>query len=87
MQYRMIDGDEKLCFGFIAQDIENSMEELDIAKDALDLVHHDVVTENDGSEKETYGLAYENIIALAVLKIQELEKRLNAIVAAGGGLS
>lgn len=86
MQYRMIDGDEKLCFGFIAQDIEESMEELNIAKDALDLVHHDVVTGEDGEEKETYGLAYENVIALAVLKIQELEKRLNTVIAAVRGV-
>ena len=88
MQYRMIDGDEKLCFGFIAQDIEESMEELNITKDALDLVHHDVVTGEDGEEKETYGLAYENVIALMTLKIQELQKQIEKLkVSIGGGIA
>ena len=41
VQYRMIDGDGRICYGFVAQDVVEAMRELGIREDELDLVHHD----------------------------------------------
>ena len=40
VQYRMIDGDGRICYGFVAQDVVEAMRELGIREDELDLVHH-----------------------------------------------
>lgn len=80
MQYRLVNGDEKLCFGFIAQDIIEVMKEIGIPEDALDIVHHDQFENGE----ESYGIAYENIIPLLVCKVQELNNTLNTIVKGGG---
>lgn len=77
VQYRMIGGDNKLCFGFLAQDIVSSMENLGIDEDYLDLIHHDTwQDEETGETKDKYGIATDNLVALLVLKIQQLEQRI-----------
>ena len=48
VQYRMIDGDGRICYGFVAQDVVEAMRELGIREDELDLVHHDRKNTEDG---------------------------------------
>lgn len=92
-EYKFIEGEQRVNFGLIAQDVLNAMKELGIEEDALDLVHHDVETvveskveidPETGEEKvieiekevESFGLAYENLIALLINEVQHLKKNL-----------
>ena len=89
-EYKFIEGEQRVNFGLIAQDVLNAMAELGIEEDALDLVHHDIETvveskteidPETGEEKvveiekevESFGLAYENLIALLIYEIQQLK--------------
>lgn len=73
VQYRMIDGDGRICYGFVAQDVVEAMRELGIREDELDLVHHDRKnTEN--SYIDTYSMVYTNLIAIITHELQ-LEKQ------------
>lgn len=63
VQYKMVNDDQRIRFGFVAQDVVDAMKELGIREDELDLVHHDQrVTEN--GYNDTYGMVYTNLIAL-----------------------
>ncbi len=74
VQYNMINGSGKTCFGLIAQDVVESMREIGIGEDDLDLVHHDFWTdEESGDTKESYGLAYTNLIAMLIHEVQKLK--------------
>lgn len=57
VQYRMIDGDGRICYGFVAQDVVEAMRELGIREDELDLVHHDRKNTEDGYI-DTYSMVY-----------------------------
>lgn len=73
VQYRMVNDDRRIRFGFVAQDVMDAMNELGIREDELDLVHHDQrVTEN--GYNDTYGMVYTNLIALITHELQ-LEKQ------------
>lgn len=73
VQYRMIDGDGRICYGFVAQDVVEAMRELGIREDELDLVHHDRKNTEDGYT-DTYSMVYTNLIALITHELQ-LEKQ------------
>lgn len=75
VQYRMIDGDGRICYGFIAQDVVEAMQELGIREDELDLVHHDRKNTEDGYI-DTYSMVYTNLIAVITHELQlEKERR------------
>jgi phage minor structural protein len=73
VQYRMIDGDGRICYGFVAQDVVEAMRELGIREDELDLVHHDRKNTEDGYI-DTYSMVYTNLIAIITHELQ-LEKQ------------
>ena len=89
-EYKFIEGEQRINFGLVAQDVLASMAELGIAENELDLVHHDIETVTEsrveidsetGEEKliktekevESFGLAYENIIAMLINEVQNLK--------------
>lgn len=77
VQYRMIDGDGRICYGFVAQDVVEAMRELGIREDELDLVHHDRKNTED-SYIDTYSMVYTNLIAIITHELQlEKERRSN----------
>jgi len=75
VEYNLINsGNRRKNFGLIAQDILAVMEELGIDEDELDLVYHEYhKDEETGEEFDTYGLAYENLIALLIHEVQKLK--------------
>lgn len=77
VQYRMIDGDGRICYGFVAQDVVEAMREIGIREDELDLVHHDRKNTEDGYI-DTYSMVYTNLIAVITHELQlEKERRSN----------
>ena len=75
VQYRMIDGDGRICYGFVAQDVVEAMRALGIREDELDLVHHDRKNTEDGYI-DTYSMVYTNLIAVITHELQlEKERR------------
>ena len=75
VQYRMIYGDGRICYGFVAQDVVEAMRELGIREDELDLVHHDRKNTEDGYI-DTYSMVYTNLIAVITHELQlEKERR------------
>lgn len=75
VQYRMIDGDGRICYGFVAQDVVEAMRELGIREDELDLVYHDRKNTEDGYI-DTYSMVYTNLIAVITHELQlEKERR------------
>lgn len=77
VQYRMIDGDGRICYGFVAQDVVEAMRELGIREDELDLVHHDRKNTED-DYIDTYSMVYTNLIAVITHELQlEKERRSN----------
>lgn len=73
--------DRNWHIGFIAQEVEQAINEVDLTK--LALIEHSFF-EEDGEQKDRYVLAYEEFIALnthmlqkAYAKIDELESRIN----------
>ena len=80
VQFNFIDGNGRICYGLVAQDVAAAMEELGIGENELDLVHHDFWTDEDtGEEKESYGLAYNNIIAMLIHEVQKLKTEVNTL--------
>lgn len=73
VQYQTIDGDGRICYGFVAQDVVEAMRELGIREDELDLVHHDRKNTED-SYIDTYSMVYTNLIAIITHELQ-LEKQ------------
>ena len=63
---------DELHIGFVAQDIENSMEELGLSASDLGFIIHDYWTDDEtGEEKDSYGLRYEEFMALNTYMIQK----------------
>ena len=78
VQYNFIEGDSRICYGLIAQQVVSAMEELGIDESELDLVHHDSwIDEETGEEKDSYGLAYSNLIALLIHEVQKLKQQIS----------
>ena len=79
VQYRFIDGNGKICYGLIAQDVVEAMHEVGIEENSLDLVHHNFWTEKTGEEKEQYSVSYNSLIALLVHEVQKLKSEINIL--------
>lgn len=74
VQYNYINGNGRICYGLVAQQVAEVMDELGIGEDELDLVHHDYwKDEETGEEKDSYGLAYANLIAMLIHEVQKLK--------------
>jgi hypothetical protein len=71
VQYNFIDGNGRTCYGLIAQDVISAMSELGIGEHELDLIHHDL---GDDKTKDTFGLAYSNLIAMLIYEVQKLKR-------------
>ena len=66
------DNTNQLYIGFVAQDIEESIEELGLTTDDLALIDHSYwIDEETGEQKDAYGLSYEQFIALNTHMIQK----------------
>ena len=77
-----LNGDENsgLHIGFIAQDIVKSVEELGLSEEDLAFVDHRFwEDEETGEEKDRYGLAYEEIIALNTYVIQKQKQEIELL--------
>jgi uncharacterized repeat protein (TIGR02543 family) len=77
VEYNFINGQKRKDFGLLAQDVLAAMNDLGIEEDELDLVHHDTwIDEETGEKKDSYGIAYENLIALLISEVQKLKRQL-----------
>lgn len=76
VSFNYIDGNGKVCFGFIAQDVIEALNELGIDEKELDLINE--VQLEEGGEK-TFGIAYGNLHALQIHKIKKLEEKIKKL--------
>lgn len=75
-----IEKTNELHMGFIAQDVEKSMEELGLSSSDVGFVTHDYwVDQETGEEKDRYGLAYAEFIALNTYMIQKQQARIKSL--------
>lgn len=91
MEYRLIENDEKMHMGFVAQDIEQAMTDCDISENEFYGLEHAVFSEKDfesneewekflkqnGGANDMYTLCYQEFIALNTAMIQKLQNRCN----------
>lgn len=80
VQFNYINTPSRICYGLIAQEVAEVMDELGIGEDELDLVHHDYwIDEETNESKESYGLAYNNLIAMLIHEVQKLKREVAAL--------
>ena len=80
VEYNFIEGEKRKDFGLIAQDIIEVMKDLGLEENELDLVHHDTwIDEETGEEKDGYGIAYENLIAVLIHEVQKLKTEMKGL--------
>lgn len=91
MEYRLIDNDEKMHIGFVAQDVEQAMTDCGISENEFYGLEHTVFSEKDfesneewekfleqnGGANDMYTLCYQEFIALNTAMIQKLQNRCN----------
>lgn len=91
MEYRLIENDEKMHIGFVAQDVEQAMTDCGISENEFYGLEHAVLSEKDfesneewekfleqnGSANDMYTLCYQEFIALNTAMIQKLQNRCN----------
>lgn len=91
MEYRLIENDEKMHMGFVAQDVEQAMTDCDISENEFYGLEHAVLSEKDfesneewenflernGGTNDMYTLCYQEFIALNTAMIQKLQNRCN----------
>ena len=91
MEYRLIENDEKMHIGFVAQDVEQAMTDCDISENEFYGLEHAVLSEKDfesneewekflkqnGGANDMYTLCYQEFIALNTAMIQKLQNRCN----------
>lgn len=91
MEYRLIENDEKMHIGFVAQDVEQAMTDCDISENEFYGLEHAVFSEKDfesneewekfleqnGGANDMYTLCYQEFIALNTAMIQKLQSRCN----------
>lgn len=91
MGYRLIENDEKMHMGFVAQDVEQAMKDCDISENEFYGLEHAVFSEKDfesneewekfleqnGGTNDMYTLCYQEFIALNTVMIQKLQNRCN----------
>lgn len=89
MEYRLIENDEKMHIGFVAQDVEQAMTDCDISENEFYGLEHAVFSEKDfesneewkkfleqnGGANDMYTLCYQEFIALNTAMIQKLQNR------------
>lgn len=89
MEYRLIENDEKMHIGFVAQDVEQAMTDCGISENEFYGLEHAVFSEKDfesneewekfleqnGGENDMYTLCYQEFIALNTAMIQKLQNR------------
>lgn len=91
MEYRLIENDEKMHMGFVAQDVEQAMTDCGISENEFYGLEHAVFSkkdfesneewekfleQNDGAN-DMYTLCYQEFIALNTVMIQKLQNRCN----------
>lgn len=91
MEYRLIENDEKMHIGFVAQDVEQAMTDCGISENEFYGLEHAVFSEKDfesneewknflernGGANGMYTLCYQEFIALNTAMIQKLQNRCN----------
>lgn len=91
MEYRLIENDDKMHIGFVAQDVEQAMTDCDISENEFYGLEHAVFSEKDfesneewekfleqnGGENDMYTLCYQEFISLNTAMIQKLQNRCN----------
>ena len=91
MEYRLIENDDKMHMGFVAQDVEQAMKCCDISENEFYGLEHAVFSEKDfesneewekflkqnGGANDMYTLCYQEFIALNTAMIQKLQNRCN----------
>lgn len=91
MEYRLMENDEKMHIGFVAQDVEQAMTDCDISENEFYGLEHAVFSEKDfesneewekfleqnGGANDMYTLCYQEFIALNTAMIQKLQNRCN----------
>lgn len=91
MKYGLIENDEKMHIGFVAQDVEQAMKRCDISENEFYGLEHAVFSEKDfesneewekfleqnGGANDMYTLCYQEFIALNTAMIQKLQNRCN----------
>lgn len=91
MGYRLIENDEKMHIGFVAQDVEQAMADCGISENEFYGLEHTVFSEKDfesneewekfleknGGANDMYTLCYQEFIALNTAMIQKLQSRCN----------
>lgn len=91
MEYRLIENEEKMHIGFVAQDVEQAMKCCDISENEFYGLEHAVFSEKDfesneewekfleqnGGANDMYTLCYQEFIALNTAMIQKLQNRCN----------
>lgn len=91
MEYRLIENDEKMHIGFVAQDVEQAMTDCGISENEFYGLEHAVFSEKDfesneewekflernGGENDMYTLCYQEFISLNTAMIQKLQNRCN----------
>ena len=83
VQFNFITGSGRTCYGLIAQEVLETMDELGIGEHELDLVQHDTWIDEDTNEvKDTFGIAYSNLIAMLIYEVQKLKKEIAALKSA-----
>jgi len=89
MEYRLIENNEKMHMGFVAQDVEQAMTDCDISENEFYGLEHTVFSEKDfesneewknflernGGANDMYTLCYQEFIALNTAMIQKLQNR------------
>lgn len=74
--------DGRTHFGLVAQQVISAMEEVGFEENDLDLAHHEYYTDEEtGEEKDTYGLNYNNLIALLIHEVQKLKAEVASLKA------
>jgi hypothetical protein len=91
MKYRLIENDDKMHIGFVAQDVEQAMKCCGISENEFYGLEHAVLSEKDfesneewekfleqnGGANDMYTLCYQEFIALNTAMIQKLQNRCN----------
>lgn len=91
MKYRLIENDDKMHIGFVAQDVEQAMTDCGISENEFYGLEHAVFSEKDfesneewekflkqnGGANDMYTLCYQEFIALNTAMIQKLQNRCN----------
>lgn len=91
MKYRLIENDDKMHIGFVAQDVEQAMTDCGISENEFYGLEHAVLSEKNfesneewekfleqnGGANDMYTLCYQEFIALNTAMIQKLQNRCN----------